>query len=195
MTTEIAKNTTLGDTFESNYVDPLTGTKEFVRELSENIDTEVETSLVFINSETKIVVWHIENPEGLDWTDGVYTWLFRSGATGDASVVIDQVFVRRVSADGLTIRSSINSADALGLTLPADTTHGDNIDDSGGTLNPGGKAADDHLVLVFELVNTSTHGGDDTTSVEQNLSTSTRLQTPISGLQIVPAIINTALTI
>ncbi len=197
MTTEIAKNTTLGDTFESNYVDPQAGTKEFIRELSENTATEVETSLVFTNSETKIIVWHIQNPEGLDWTDGIYTWLIRTGAVGDPAIDLDQVFIRRVSADGLTVRASISSSDGLADPLTADKTITDTINDSGGTLNPGGKAADDHIVLVFELINTSTHGGDDTTSVEQNLSTSTRLLTPeaVGIPTIIPLIANTPLTI
>lgn len=195
MTILLAKNTTLSDTFESNYVDPATGTKEFVRELSETAAAEVETSIVFSNNETKIVVWHIENPEGLDWLDGTYTWVFRSGAVGDNSVEIDEVFVRRVSADGNTVRASISSGSGLGLSLPADTTQTSTIDDSGGTLNPGGKVATDHIVVTFVLINTSAHGGDDTTSVEQNLSTSTRLLTPEDGLAIIPAIINTSLTI
>jgi len=195
MTVLIAKNTTASDTFESNYSDPLGITQEFIRELSESTDTVIETNIVFPNSASRLVIWHIENPDGLDWIDGVYSWALRSGAVGDAAIVLDQVFIRRVSADGLTVRASISSADALGLTMPADTTHANVIDDSGGTLNPGGKAADDHIVIIFELVNTSIHGGDDTTSVEQNLSSSTRLLNPDSSLAFAPAIINSGLMI
>ena len=169
----IARDTSLSDTFETNYSSPLAGAREWIRQLTVATASEVESTWTFPNSATEHIVYHVEVPL-LIWGTGVNALTrLRTGASGDANVELRIVGIRRVSQDGLTIRASATLS-GLTDTLPADT----NVDDSinvDALNNPAGGTAVDHLVLEFECENTHAHGGAETVDIEQNLSSSTMI--------------------
>jgi len=182
-TTFIAKNTTLGDTFETNYAATEGGIIEWIRELSKVAAAEVESDWSFANLAVEKTIYHLEIGK-VDWSNdraGPADWFtrFRTGANGDADVELNTVTLRRVSADGLTIRASIVLLSGGAQTLPADTDRDNNATNQLGLDNPAGAAVDDHLVIIFEATNTSAHGGADVTSAEQNTSAGTRIVAPI----------------
>ncbi len=183
--TFIARNITAGDTFETNYPGTEGGTfiSGFPRELTEANASEVETNLVFPNLTTRKIAFHVEIGK-VDWADdriGAADWstIFKVGAVGDTEVQLDTVEIQRVSADGNTIRASIVVVSGATDTMGADATITNNESANTSLDNPGGAAIDDHLVLLFIMDNTGPHGGDETTSVEQNLTGSTRIVAPI----------------
>ena len=179
----LARNTTLGDTFETNYGATEGGTILFIRQMTLASATEVESNLVFQNSTTKKWIYHVEIDK-VNWSDdrvGAADWLsrMRTGATGDTSVDFVSCVIRRVSADGNTIRASITVFTGGTRSLGADTNFDDTTSADTSLDNPGGAASDDHLVIIFEGTETGGHGGEDITSVEQNTAPGARLSAPI----------------
>lgn len=179
----IGRDTTLADSFESNYTDPQTNDAQTIRQMTIATDTEVEEDWVFPNLNVQVYVYHVEIGK-LNWSDdriGSADWFstLRTGANGDADIELNTVFVRRVSADGNTIRASAQFLAGGAQPLPANTNLGNNATNVLTLDNPAGASITDHLVLVFLAINQSAHGGADTTSLEENTATSTRLQAPI----------------
>ena len=198
--TYIARDTTLSNSFETNFPSTEGGTfiTGFPRQMLETTGTEVETTLTFPNSTTRKIAYYVEIGK-TDWSDdrvGDADWstIFRTGATGDTNIELDTVTLQRVSNDGNTSRATITVVSGATDQMGADTNIQNDVTNNTTLDNPGGAASDDMLVIVFTMDNTSAHGGDDSTSVEQNLSGSTRVVAPIfdaaSPEIITPLIIN-----
>ena len=183
--TFIARSTTLSNSFETNFPGTEGGTfiTGYPRQLLEATATEVETTLTFPNTTTRKIAFYVDIGK-VNWADdrvGDADWssIFRTGATGDADIELDTVTFKRVSNDGNTIRATITAVSGATDTMPSDTNIQNDVTNDTTLDNPGGAASDDMLVIIFTMDNTHTHGGDDSTSVEQNLSGSTRLVAPI----------------
>ena len=133
MTTRFnARDTTAGDTFETNYTDPATyDSREWIRQLTVDSATEVESVWTLPNNATEIITYHAEVPQ-LAWGTGNYITRLRVGANGENNVELREVYVRRVSADGNTVRASISVTGLTGQTLSANTNRDNTISDSGG---------------------------------------------------------------
>ena len=180
--TFIARDTTLGDTFEGNYAATEGGIIEWIRQLTEATAAEIESLWTVSPGITEKIVYHV-NIGKLNWADDRLTaadWITRLkiGITGDGLVMLEEVHIRRVSSDGLTIRASIDlTGFSEALVANALLEHSSLADT---TLdNPIGAAADDHLVIIFVATNTATHGSDRFVDVEQNLTESTRILAPL----------------
>ncbi len=194
----LCRNTTLGDTFETNYGATEGGTIIHIREMTIASASEVETNLVFQNSTTKKWIYHVEIDK-INWSDdrvGAADWIsrMRTGAVGDATVDFVDCDIKRVSADGNTIRATIAVFSTGTRSLNADTNFDDTTSADTSLDNPGGAAIDDHLVIVFTGTETNGHGGDDTTSVEQNTAAGARLSAPIDDDVPPPADVQVSFT-
>jgi hypothetical protein len=179
----IAWATGLSDTFESNYPTTEGGTFEWVRQLNLGTVTQVESDWTIPDDTTEKIAYHI--PIGkVDWSDdriGSANWsqVLKMGGTGDAAIEFDELYIKRVSADGNTIRATITVF--TGGTDPMDSNdlYVNPVTGDTSLDNPGGAAIDDHLVILIIATNTSTHGGGNVTSIEQNVLAGTKITAPI----------------
>jgi hypothetical protein len=189
--TYIARNTTLGDTFETNYPTTEGGTFAWVRQMTEASSTEVESTWTFPNGVTnQKIAYHVEIGK-VNWADdrvGDADWVgrLRTGSS-DSDVEYVEMRLQRVSADGNTIRNS-NDDSFSGIPLTSNTNFDRPRTNVTSLDQPSGAASDDHLVVLFICDNTNTHGPDETVDIEQNTAVGTRLITPIFDPFVAPEV-------
>lgn len=153
-----------------------TEVNEFIKIITAATETAVNVTISIDAVTTERCKWITETnkPQTLNWDGGTYTWRWNV-VTPNVQLQIIEVILRRLSADGNTVRASVTSGNLLLQTLDQDRTG--TITWNDGTQNPTSRQVGDRLEIVFRIQNLNAVASSG--SVECNVSPDDTLSTPI----------------